>query len=244
MGNEQNEILIIDQGATLRSALDVLLRGEGYSVAMARNRSEGIRMAVGHPFDLILLDIMLPDSDGLNVCRDIRKAGIATPILVLKTRTQLDDKLLRFRLGADDYVTKPFDTADLLERIEALLKGVRVPSLQSSDPAIRVDVRHARVTRDGKPISITAHEFRLLHYLVNRPGRCVSRGELLKTVWGYAKSSTTRTVDMHIANLRKKLESNPKFPELILTIPKVGYMFVGLSGTYNRRWRLRTSSER
>jgi DNA-binding response OmpR family regulator len=246
LGHEENEILIIEDDAALRSALGDLLGAEGYSVAMAKNRCEGFKMAAGHAFDLILLDLMLPDNNGLSVYRDIRKAGIATPILALSARTQTSDKLLGVGLDADDYVTKPFGTAELLERIEALLRGARVRSLQSSERvgAIKVDVRHTRVTRDGKSVSMTAHEFRLLHYLVKRPGRCVSRGELLKTVWGYAGNSTTRTIDMHIASLRKKLESNPKFPKLILTIPKVGYMFVESSRTYNQRLKPQTTRRR
>ena len=237
MGSEQNEILIIVDDAALQSTLSVCLRGEGYSVATATNGREGLRMATGHAFDLILLDIVLLDYDGLSLCRDVRQTGITTPILVLTARTQTTDKLVAFRLGVDDYVTKPFDSAELLARIEALLRRVRVRSLQSIDRAgaIKVDVRHTRVTRDGKPVYMAEREFRLLRYLAKRSGICVTRGELLKAVWGYASNSTTRTIDMHIANLRKKLETNPKIPELIVTIAKVGYKFVGMSGTYQRR---------
>ena len=194
-------------------------------------------MATSHGFDLILLDSMLPDSNGLNVCREIRQTGIATPILVLTARSQMTDMLLGFKLGADGYVMKPFETAELLARIEAQLRRAGVSSPPSSDrvSAIKFDVRHTRVTRDGRPVYMTAHEFRLLHYLAKRSGRCVTRGELLNAVWGYASNSATRTIDMHIASLRKKLELNPKIPELILTIPKLGYMFVGSSGSYHRR---------
>ena len=235
MESRQNEILMIEADAAGQSPLGVLLRGEGYSVATATTSSEGVTMAISHLFDLILLDIMRPDSNSLNVCCDIRQAGIATPILVMTARTQMSDKLLAFRLGADDYVTKPFDTAELLARIEALLRRGRLRSLQSSRPtdAIKIDVRHTRVTRGGKPVSMTAHELQLLLYLAKRSGRCVSRGELLKSVWGFASNSTTRTIDMHIASLRKKLEANPKSPKVIVTVPKVGYMFVGLSGPHH-----------
>jgi|SRR5579863_896780 len=228
---------MIEDDATLRSALSALLREEGYSVAIAADGSEGLKMAITRTFDVILLDINQPDGDDFNVCRDIRQAGIAIPILILTTRTHMIDRLLGFRLGADDSVTKPFDTAELLARIEVLLRRVRVPSQQSTERAgtIKIDVRHSRVARDGKPVSMTTHEFQLLHYLLKRAGRCVSRGELLKTVWGYASNSTTRTIDMHIASLRKKLEVDPKSPRLILTLPKLGYMFVGSSGTYNRQ---------
>lgn len=230
MGSEQKEILIIGESTAHRSALSVLLRGEGYSVAQATKRYEGFKMAAGHAFDLILLDTMRPGRNDLIVCRDIRQAGIATPILVLTDRTEVADKPFAIRLGADDYVTKPFDTAELLVRMEVLLDrvGVRAPEL-------KIDVRRTRVLRDGRPVLMTSREFRLMKYLIERPGRCVSRGELLKAVWGYASTSTTRTIDVHIASLRKKLEVNPKSPELIRTISKVGYMFVNVSNTYYQR---------
>lgn len=221
MGSEQREILIIDDSAAHRSALSVLLRGKGYSVALATIKCEGFKIAAGHAFDLILLDTIGPRWNDLTVCRDIRQAGIATPILVLTDRTEVADKPFSIRLGADDYVTRPFDTAELLRRMEVLLErvGVRAPEL-------KVNVRRMRVLRDGRPVSMTSREFRLIKYLMERPGRCVSRGELLKAVWGYASNSTTRTIDVHIASLRKKLEVDPKLPELIRTIPKVGYMYV------------------
>jgi len=235
LGSKQNEILVIEDDAAVPSAMSVLLRDADYSVAMA-NRSEGLKLATGHAFDMILLHIKLPGGNGLMACRDIRQAGIPTPILVLTARTQMTDKLLGFKLGADDYVTKPFNTAELLTRIDVLLRRARVPSLERSDGVgtIKVDARHTLVKLDGRPVSMTAHEFRLFHYLAKRPGRCVSRGELLKAVWGYSSHSTTRTIDVHIASLRKKLESNSKFPQLILTIPKVGYMFIGLSSISRR----------
>lgn len=178
MGSGQNEILIIEGDSALRSACGVLLLGEGYSVATATNGGEGFVMATSHGFDLILLDSMLPDSNGLNVCREIRQAGIATPILVLTARSQMTDMLLGFKLGADGYVMKPFETAELLARIEAQLRRAGVSSPPSSDrvSAIKFDVRHTRVTRDGRPVYMTAHEFRLLHYLAKRSGRCVTRG--------------------------------------------------------------------
>ena len=225
---------MIEDDAELRFVLGILLRDEGYSVAMATNGNEGLCMATACTFDLILLDIMLPDSNGLNLCHDIRQAGIATPILVLTARAGMTDKLRGFRVGADDYVTKPFDLAELLARIETLLRRTSSRSRQSAGQmgTIEIDVPRTQVTRDGKPVYMTKREFRLLHYLVTRSGTCVSRGELLNAVWGYATTSSTRTIDMHIARLRQKLESNPRVPRLILTIGKVGYKFVEVSGTY------------
>ena len=229
MGSDQKEVLIINHSAAHRSALSVLLRGEGYSVALATNKYEGFEMAAGHAFDLILLDTIGPCCNDLIV--DIRQAGIATPILVLTDPIEVAKKLLAITLGADDYVTKPFESPELLARMEVLLERARFRSLETSVHmgAIKVDVRHTRLTRDGKPVPMTSCEFRLIQYLIKRPGTCVPRGELLQAVWGYASNSTTRTVDVHISSLRKKLETNPKIPKLIRTIPKVGYMFVNVS---------------
>jgi two-component system, OmpR family, alkaline phosphatase synthesis response regulator PhoP len=239
LASEQKEILIIDYSAARRSDLRALLLDKGYSVVLATNSQKGIKMATGDAFDLILIESMQPTCNHLTTCHDIRETGIATPILVLTDRIEPDDRLFAIRLGADDYLTKPFDTAELLRRMEALFERAPFRSLESRahGGAIKVDVRHARLTRDGKPVSMTSREFRLIQYLIKRPGRCVSRGELLRAVWGYASNSTTRTIDVHIASLRKKLEANPKTPKLIRTIPKVGYMFVGVNNTLHPRLR-------
>ncbi len=229
MISNRTEILLIANHAAFRSILSTILQAEGYLVFTATNAREGISMATAHAYDLIVLDIMLPDSNGLNVCRDIRHAGVATPILVLTPKTDKTDLLLGFKLGADNYVTPPFNLPELLARIEAMSRRGRLRSSQSAHraTAITLDVRHAAVTLDGQPVLMTAREFRLLHYLAKRFGTCVSRKELLKGVWGYAVSSTTRTIDVHIASLRQKLEVNPKSPKMILTVPKVGYKFLG-----------------
>lgn len=221
-------MLVIEGEAELGSAISVLLRGRGFSVAVATARSEGFQLAASRAFDLILLDVMLPTNDGLLLCRDVRRAARGIPILVLTDRARVAEMLPALRRFTDDYVTKPPDTADLLLRIEVLLQQRCVRPIERSEGsvAIKIDARNTRVTRDGRPVFMTSHEFQLLHYLIKRAGRCVTRGELLKTVWGYAGNATTRTIDVHIASLRKKLETNPKEPAFIRTIPKVGYMFV------------------
>ena len=194
----------------------------------AADGREGFDKASSHPFDLIIMDVMLPRRSGLDVCRDIRAAGMATPILILTVRNETVDKVVGLKLGADDYMTKPFEAAELLARIEVLLRRVPIHTGQGiyQFGVIRVDAREGQVTRDGKPVYLTAREFQLLRYLMERVGTTVTRDELLRVVWGYDTDTFTRTVDTHIAGLRQKLEQNPKKPELILSASGVGYRFV------------------
>ena len=224
-------ILLVEDEQALRTTLGDRLRGEGYVVDTAVDGQEGFDKASNLPYDLIILDIMLPRRNGLDVCRDIRHAGMATPILILTVRNETVDKVVGLKLGADDYVTKPFEAAELMARIEVLLRRVPIHAGQGlyDFGSIRVDVRRAQVTRDGNPVYLTAREFQLLRYLIQRAGTTVSRDELLRSVWGYDTDTFTRTVDTHIVSLRQKLEENPKRPELILTVSGVGYKFVGLS---------------
>ena len=221
-------ILLIDDEEALRSTVSVRLRGEGYVIDTAVNATEGIEKATALPFDLIILDLMLPDRSGLDLCRDIRQAGLATPILFLSARHQTTDKVIALKLGADDYITKPFKAAELVARIEALLR--RIPTHFGSGVhrfgSIRVDFQRAEVTRDDKPVYLSAREFQLLRYLIERAGSTIPREELLQSVWGYSTSTLTRTVDMHVASLRNKLEQNPRHPELIVTVSGAGYKFV------------------
>ncbi len=220
-------ILLVEDEEALRMTLSDRLRSEGYVVDFAVDGEEGLNKATGLPFDLIILDIMLPHRSGFDICRDIRTAGLATPILVLTARDQTMDKVLGFKLGADDYVTKPFDTLELMARIEALLR--RFPGRASQTVhqlgSLRMDVLGTEVTRDGKPVPLSAREFQLLRHFMERPGVTLSRAELLHEVWGYEDGTFTRTVDVHIASLRQKLEKDPKRPELILTVPGMGYKF-------------------
>jgi len=225
-------ILLIEDEQALRSTLSTRLRGEGYVVDTASDGVEGYEKATTRPFDLIILDIMLPHRSGLDVCRDIRQAGLATPILFLSARHQTTDKVIGLKLGADDYVTKPFKAAELVARIEVLLRRVPIRAGQGVHQfgPIRVDLRRVEVTRDSKPIYLSAREFQLLRYLMERAGSTIPRVELLRLVWGYESGTLTRTVDMHVASLREKLEENPKHPALIVTVPGVGYKFMGSRG--------------
>jgi two-component system, OmpR family, alkaline phosphatase synthesis response regulator PhoP len=222
-------ILLVEDEQALRTTLGDRLRNEGYVVETASDGNEGFDKASAQPFDLIILDLMLPRRGGLDVCRDLRAAGMATPILILTVRNETVDKVVGLKLGADDYVTKPFEASELMARIEVLLRRVpvHVGHGRYEFGSICVDVRQAQVTRDGKPVYLTAREFQLLRYLIERPGSTVPRDELLRSVWGYNADMFTRTVDAHVVSLRKKLEEVPKVPELLLTVSGVGYKFVG-----------------
>ena len=224
-------ILLVEDEHALRTTLSDRLRGEGYVVDTAVDGHEGLEKAANLPFDLIILDLMLPYRSGLDICREIRQAGMATPILILTARTQTVDKVVGLKLGADDYVTKPFEAAELIARIETLLRRVPIHTGQGIHEfgSIRVDVRRSEITRNGKPVYLTGREFQLLRYFMERTGSTVPRTELLRSVWGYESDTLTRTVDTHVASLRQKLEENPKRPEFIVTVAGVGYKFMGLS---------------
>ena len=222
-------ILLVEDEQALRMTLSDRLQSEGYVVDFSPDGEQGFEKATSLPFDLIILDIMLPRRSGLDVCRDIRLAGLATPILLLTARGQIVDKVAGLKLGADDYVTKPFDTLELMARIEALLR--HAPSRTGQGilqfGSIRVDIRGTQVTREGKPVYLSAREFQLLRYFTEHNGITLSRDEILREVWGYEVGTFTRTVDVHVAGLRQKLEKAPKKPEMIITVPGIGYKFQG-----------------
>ena len=225
----KGSILLIEDEQSLRSTLGTRLRSEGYVVDTASDGTDGLEKAATSPFDLIMLDVMLPDRDGFDVCRDIRQAGLATPILFLTARHQTVDKVLGLKLGADDYVTKPFKSEELMARVEVLLRRVPVRSGHGVHQfgSIRVDLRRAEVMRDSTLVYLSAREFQLLRYFIEHAETTIARSELLQHIWGYNQKTLTRTVDMHVSSLREKLERNPKCPELIITISGVGYKFMG-----------------
>jgi two-component system alkaline phosphatase synthesis response regulator PhoP len=219
------KILVVEDEEVIRMALGDRLANEGYTVEFAADGEEGLRNATGGSFDLIVLDIMLPKKNGFDVCRDLRMAGIVIPILMLTARGQVVDKVLGLKIGADDFVTKPFEAMELLARIEALLRRSNAPANSGVQQlrSIRVDLRGTSVTRNGKVVPLSAREFQLLRYLVKHPGTTISRDVLLKEVWAYSAEAFTRTVDVHVASLRQKLEEDPKNPSLIVTVPGLGY---------------------
>ncbi len=227
---EQRILLIEDEPGLVMTLTDRLV-GEGYLVESCSDGESGLGQANGSTYDLILLDVMLPKKSGLDVCRQLRQSGIETPILMLTARSQVVDKVVGLQLGADDYLTKPFDMMELLARVGALLR--RAPKAASNNPLsyrfgqVQVSFKSGEVTRDGNPIALSAREFHLLRYLIEHRGAVVSREELLTEVWGYEAMPETRTVDVHMAWLRQKLEPNPKHPEFILTLRGLGYKFAG-----------------
>ena len=221
-------ILLIEDEAGLRAMLSDRLLVEGYTIEEAADGEEGLEKASSSSFDLIILDIMLPRLSGLDVCRELRKRGVATPILVLTVRNETVDKVVGLRIGADDYMTKPFDAAELLARVDALLRRLssRPGQGQYQFGTVRVDLEKSQVTRDGKRVYLTSREFQLLRYFVERAGTVIPRDELLRAVWGYDRDTFTRTVDTHVRTIRQKLEETPHWPSLILTVSGVGYKLV------------------
>ena len=222
------KILVVEDDEVIRMTLGDRLKSEGYSVDFALDGEEGIGKASQNPSDLIILDIMLPKKNGFDVCRDIRMAGVVTPILILTARGQPVDKVLGLKIGADDYLTKPFDAMELLARVEALLRRAKAPAASGiyKFGPVEVDLRGTSVSRAGKTVPLSAREFQLLRYLVEHPRTTLSRDVLLKEVWAYSRDAFTRTVDVHVASLRQKLEEDPKHPSLIVTVPGLGYKFL------------------
>jgi two-component system, OmpR family, alkaline phosphatase synthesis response regulator PhoP len=225
----RGNVLFVEDEEALRMTVGDRLRSEGYGVECAANGDEGYEKATQLPFDLIILDVMLPKKSGFDVCRDIRKAGLITPILMLTARGQTSDKVNGLKIGADDYVTKPFHMQELVARVEALLRRAPIrPAVQagvSEFGSVRVDLLGTEATRDGKSVNLSAREFQLLRYFIEHRGATLSRDELLKQVWGYSADMYTRTVDVHVASLRQKLENDPKQPQYILTVQGLGYKF-------------------
>jgi DNA-binding response OmpR family regulator len=201
---------------------------EGYEVVMARDGAAGLSLANQEHPDLIILDVMLPKMTGLDVCKKIRKDGDNVPIIMLTARGQEIDKVLGLKTGADDYVTKPFSFMELMARVEAVLRrsSGRPKELEAYEFGnVAVDFRKGEAKKDGKPLEMSPREMRLLQYMVEHRGTVMSRDQLLNAVWDYENAPFTRTVDMHIAKLRKKIEDDPADPRYIITVHRVGYKF-------------------
>ncbi|MCI0487548.1 MAG: response regulator transcription factor [Blastocatellia bacterium] len=224
-------ILLVEDEPGLVMTMSDRLRGEGYEVETAQDGEAGLARATSESFDLIILDVMLPRKNGFDVCRDLRQQGVSTPIIMLTARGQVVDKVVGLKLGADDYLTKPFEMIELLARIEARLRRAPAASVHSYETyrfgLIEVDFRRAEVLREGKVVELSAREFQLLRYFIEHRGSTLSRDELLNEVWGYNAMPSTRTVDVHVAWLRQKIEPNPRHPRHLLTLHGLGYKFVG-----------------
>lgn len=227
-----HHILLVEDQEALRMTLSDRLSSEGYSVECARDGMEGLEKALRSQYDLILLDVMLPRKNGFDVCRGVREAGVATPVIMLTARGETVDKIVGLKLGADDYVTKPFDMMELMARVEALIRRASQNGNGNGNGVhqfgdVRVDLRGTEVTRRGNPVALSAREFQLLQYLIEHRGVTLSRNKILGDVWGYSTETFTRTLDVHVASLRQKLEDDPKKPGLIVTVPGLGYKFSG-----------------
>jgi two-component system alkaline phosphatase synthesis response regulator PhoP len=223
-------ILVVEDQRDLALGLRANLEVEGYSVDVAHSGEEALRTAADRRPDLVILDIMLPGMDGYEVLAKLRAMRVDAPVLMLTARAEEVDKVRGFRTGADDYVTKPFGVMELLVRIQALLRRgpPRERDAARSGQVVRVgdvevDIEGHMVRRNGEEVSLTPKAFELLLALHRKQGKVASRHELLRDIWGYASSVTTRTVDAHVAELRRKLEEDPADPKHILTVWKVGY---------------------
>ena len=228
-----HRILLVEDEPGLILTLSDRLESEGYNVATEEDGDAGLKRALGEKFDLYILDVMLPKRSGLDICQEIRKKDIQTPILMLTAKGQVVDKVVGLKLGADDYLTKPFEMPELMARIEALLRRTRLKSNEAHTVDsyefgdVDIDFRKAEVNQNGELIDLSAKEFQLLKYFIEHRGATLSRDELLNEVWGYDALPSTRTIDVHVAWLRQKLEPNARRPQYILTVHGLGYKFVG-----------------
>lgn len=218
-------VLIIEDDPAIRAGLEASLRAEHYDVQSEADGQRGFDRALKNYADIILLDLMLPSKNGEEICRDLRAAGVNTPILMLTSKSSETDKVLGLELGADDYMTKPFSVRELQARVKALLR--RAPDLREpeefSTGGLWVNLRTREVRLEGGPVELTAREFDVLRYFVLHPNEVVTRDKLLDEVWGYDQYPTTRTVDNYILSLRKKIEPQPSEPCYLVTVHTVGY---------------------
>jgi two-component system alkaline phosphatase synthesis response regulator PhoP len=228
------KVLIVEDDEAMSAALRDGFEYEGYAVTVARDGAKGLRLASEVSPDVIILDVMLPKMSGLDVCKKIRAEKNGVPILMLTARGQEIDKVLGLKTGADDYVTKPFSFLELMARVEAVLRRSRGDGATRPEPAgprvfgdVEVDFRKCEASKAGRPIELSARELRLLEYFLEHPGEVLGRDRLLNSVWGYDTDSYSRTVDMHVAKLRRKIEDRPEDPRHIVTVHGIGYKFIG-----------------
>ena len=224
------KVVIVEDDEAMAVALNDGFRYEGYEVKLAKDGEAGLRLSKTEKPDLLILDVMLPKMTGLDVCKKIRKDGNNVPIIMLTARSQEIDKVVGLKLGADDYVTKPFSFMELMARVEAVLRrttGQGSPKLETfvfGD--VSVDFKKNTAEKSGEVLDLSPREFKLLHYFIENRGDVVTRDQLLNAVWDYDNTPFTRTVDMHVAKLRRKIEDTPARPTFIVTVHRVGYKFV------------------
>jgi DNA-binding response OmpR family regulator len=223
-----SRILVVEDDPAMSVALRDGFEFEKHLVDMASDGEEGLRLATRGDHDVMILDVMLPKKSGLDVCKELRKMGVNTPVIMLTARGQEIDKIVGLKLGADDYVTKPFSFMELLARVEAVMRRVKraSPGDEVVFGNVKLDFRTYQATKSAEPLDLTPREFRILRYFIDHSNEVVSREALLNHVWGYDSSAFTRTVDTHMARLRQKIEVVPADPRHLITVHRVGYKFV------------------
>jgi DNA-binding response OmpR family regulator len=229
-------ILVIEDDEHIHKALHRLFNSEGYEIRSATNGKQGLELFTSPGLDAVVLDLMLPGMSGRDICRSMKQANPDIPVIILSAISDVADKVLLLELGADDYVTKPFSPRELLARVQAAIRRSRRPSLPTNIAfgEVQVDLASMRANRAGNPVTLTAHEFKLLRFFLNNPERVLSRDELLNEVWGYNAYPSTRTVDNQILKLRQKLEEDPANPVHFCTVYGAGYRFVPSAAAVNR----------
>jgi two-component system alkaline phosphatase synthesis response regulator PhoP len=223
-------ILIIEDARNIRMALEDDFKFEGYQVDTASTGPEGLEKALDLELDIIILDLMLPELNGLEICKELRRRNIGTPIIMLTARSQEFDKVLGLELGADDYITKPFSPFELQARVKALLRRSEIRNQQTAFTAVRIgpfelDPSKYTFTKNNEPVQLTTIEFSLMKLLMQHAGHVIKRDDILRSVWGAEVYVTPRTVDTHIANLRRKIEDDPQQSNWIIGIRGAGYKF-------------------
>lgn len=235
MDGQQARVLVVDDDALIRKAVRLTCESEGYAVDEAERGADALgRIDASRP-DIVLLDLMLPDLSGFDVCRDIRAAGHRMPVLIVSAKSEEIDVVLGLEIGADDYINKPFRPRELLARIAAHLRKAKETRADTRFDDSRlifrdlvIDTAERRVMRDGHDVVLTHTEFDLLAYLASNAGRALSRERILSSVWGYEHPIETRVIDVHVRNLRRKIEPDPAQPRYILAVPGIGYRFAAV----------------
>jgi len=222
------KLLIIEDDPAIRTGLKESFINEGYSVSDADTGNLGFELAKNNNFDLIILDLILPGKDGIEICKDLRNDGVKTPIIMVTSRKEEIDKILGLEIGADDYLTKPFSIRELLARVKALIRRStyepgNIEQVAFAD--LKINFKNQEMFKGTTPIKLSSTEYRILHYFIYHEGEVISRDKFLDEVWGYDSYPTTRTVDNYILSLRKKIEDDPAKPKHLLTVHTVGYKF-------------------